>query len=336
MQSMAKMKLDLINKLRFSNPWKYKAPLLICWPYMLLAFTKTPPIDAIFFISLSYCTLFGIAGLGYLINDWADIKSDLKAGKSNKVGELKPALRIIILIILLVFAFAPWVWLPTNIYSYGLILLEVLLFLMYSLPPFRLKERGIFGVLTDSLYAYVIPSTLASLTFYLVGNGNYFEIKYFLIVINVWLLLVGLRGILLHQIQDHSNDKNAGVKTFAIQKGIPFAERLVRSLLPIEIILFTGFFVFVMEDFYLLFPAYILFILIRYFKERQNKQQVSLANYRRLSYRFLDDYYLDYLPIIILLQLVIINSHYMVILAIHLLLFRSFLKSLLQSLFFTR
>ena len=328
---MAKMNLNFINKLRFSNPWKYKAPLLICWPYMLVGFTQTKPIDALFFMSISYCTLFGIAGLGYLINDWADIKSDFRAGKSNKIGELKPALRIIILIILLVVAFAPWVWLPTNIYSYGLILLEVLLFLMYSLPPFRLKERGILGVLTDALYAYVIPSTLASLTFYLVGNANYLEIKYFLIVINVWLLLVGLRGIVLHQIQDHSNDKNAGVKTFATQNGLSLAERLVRSLLPIEIILFTGFFVFVIEDFYLLFPAYIVFIIRRYFQEEKNNHKVTLVNYRRFSCRFLDDFYLDYLPFLILLQLCISNYYYVPLLILHLIFFRSAIKNIFRK-----
>jgi 4-hydroxybenzoate polyprenyltransferase len=331
MQSMAKMKLDLINKLRFSNPWKYKAPLLICWPYMLLAFTKTPPIDAIFFISLSYCTLFGIAGLGYLINDWADIKSDLKAGKSNKVGELKIGVRLLILTLLCVFSFLPWLVLPMNEYSWALIGLEIILFLFYSLPPFRLKEKGFLGIITDTMYAYIVPSILASLTFYLIVPETDFDLLSYLLVLSIWLTMVGIRGILFHQIQDHDNDKNAGVKTFVTRKGIPLAEQLVRSLLPIEIILFTGFFVFVIEDFYLLFPAYIVFIIIRYFQEGKNNQKVTLVNYRRFSYRFLDDFYLDYLPVLILLQLCISNYYYIPLLVLHLLFFRNAIKNIFRK-----
>lgn len=325
------MNFDLINKLRFSNPWKYKAPLLICWTYMIIHYTQVEPISALGYMLLAYATLFGIAGLGYFINDWADIRSDQLAGKPNKVGELSLGVRLLILILLCAFSFLPWLILPMNEYSWALIGIEIILFLMYSLPPLRLKEKGFLGIITDTMYAYIVPSILASLTFYLIVPETDFDLLSYLLVLSIWLTMVGIRGILFHQIQDHDNDKNAGVKTFVTRKGIPLAEQLVRSLLPIEIILFTGFFVFVIEDFYLLFPAYIVFIIIRYFQEGKNNQKVTLVNYRRFSYRFLDDFYLDYLPVLILLQLCISNYYYIPLLVLHLLFFRNAIKNIFRK-----
>jgi 4-hydroxybenzoate polyprenyltransferase len=107
---------------------------------------------------LAYATLFGIAGLGYFINDWADIRSDQLAGKPNKVGELSLGVRLLILILLCAFSFLPWLILPMNEYSWALIGIEIILFLMYSLPPLRLKEKGFLGIITDTMYAYISKS----------------------------------------------------------------------------------------------------------------------------------------------------------------------------------
>lgn len=323
--------LALINKLRFGNPWKYKAPLLICWPYIMILLTGIKPIEAIYFILMAYSTLFGIASLGYFINDWSDIKSDKKAGKANKMGELNLGFKILILIILLSFSFVPWIWFAKNQYTYILLGSEILLFLLYSLPPFRLKERGTLGILTDSLYAYVVPSMLAGLTFYLIGRGNYVDFEFFMFAVSVWLLVLGIRGILLHQLLDYDNDLDAGVKTFTTKKGTSMAERIIAAVLPIELILLTGFFVFVMNEFWLLFPGYLVYCLFQWMIARKNKEKPSMKDYRKFSYMFLDDFYLDVLPILILTQICISNYYYVPLLVLHVIFFRNFIKNILRK-----
>ncbi len=321
------MVIDLINKLRFSNPWRFKAPLLLCWPYLLIYVTDTPKVDSLLFIALAYCTLFGIAALGYFINDIADITSDKAAGKPNKIGELPVVLRILIFVALLLIAFIPWIWLPKDAISLTLIIIEFFLFIIYSSPPFRLKEKGVLGVITDSLYAYVVPATLASITFFYVGNKNYQLFLELIIVSTMWLFMVGLRGILLHQLQDHQNDLNAGVKTFVTKKGYTNVENLVKGLLQVEILFFLLFLIFLLPELYLIIPCYILFLIIRLHQLRKNGEE---NDYRKFSYRLLDDFYLDFLPVLILIHLALVYYLFLFILIAHLILFRSFIRTIIK------
>lgn len=325
------MNFDLINKLRFSNPWKYKAPLLICWTYMIIHYTQVEPISALGYMLLAYATLFGIAGLGYFINDWADIRSDQLAGKSNKIGELSLGVRLLILTLLCTFSFLPWLILPMNEYSWVLIGLEIILFLIYSLPPFRLKEKGFFGIITDTMYAYIVPSILASLTFYLIVPETDFDLLSYLLVLSIWLTMVGIRGILLHQIQDHNNDKNSGIRTFITQRGIHVGEKILHKLIPVEGILLILFFVFVRETFYLLIPGYLAFCFYQLYMSSKNKEPIQIKDYRKFSYRLFDDFYLDYLPILILFQMCISNYYYVPILILHLLFYRNAIKNIFRK-----
>lgn len=323
--------LSFFTKLRFGNPWKYKAPLLICWTYMMIFLTGIEPKEALIAILMAYSTLFGIAALGYFINDWADIKTDKLAGKPNKLGELNIQLKLLILLILLGFAFVPWIWFPKNQYTYILLGSEIILFLLYSLPPFRLKEKGILGVLTDTLYAYILPTLLASLTFYLIGLEDYPHMFYFLLAVSAWLLVVGIRGILLHQIKDYQNDLNASVKTFVTKRGIEFAEKILGFLLPLELILLTGFFVFVFKEFYLLFPGFILYCIFQFALQAKSKEKITTKDFQKFTNRYYDGFYLDYFPVWILIQLCIYDYYYLPLLLLHMIFFRNFIKNIFSK-----
>jgi len=113
-----------------------------------------------------------------------------------------------------------------------------------------------------------------------------------------------------------------------VKKGSRAAETIIRNLLPIELILFSGFFVFVFNEFFLLFPVYIIFFLIRWYIERKLKEEVSFVNYQRFSFRFLDEFYLDWMPIVILTHLCLFDYGYLTLLGMHLILFRNPIKSL--------
>ncbi len=323
--------LALINRLRFGNPWKYKAPLLICWAYVMILLTGTEPWLAFYFMLLAFSTLFGMAALGYFINDLADISSDKKAGKDNYLSNLSTWMRLLVLSGLLLFSFVPWIWFPKTPFTYVLIGTEIFLFVMYSLPPFRLKQRGILGVFTDALYAYIVPSVLACYTFYQIGKESYIYFGFLMVAISVWLMIVGIRGILLHQLHDYENDLKAGVKTFVTKKGLVSSAKMVSSLLPFEAILMTGFFVFVIDEFYLLFPGLLLFCLYEFALSKKNKEKINTKDYRKFSNRFFDGFYLDFLPVIILIQLCFINYYYSLLLVLHLIFFRSFIKNILRK-----
>lgn len=295
---------------------------------MMIFFTGIEPKEALIAILLAYSTLFGIASLGYFINDWADIKTDKQAGKPNKLAEFNIGLKLLILLLLLGFAFVPWIWFPKNQYTYILLGSEILLFLLYSLPPFRFKEKGILGVLTDTLYAYILPTLLASLTFYLIGLEDYPHMFYFLVAVSAWLLVVGVRGILLHQVKDYQNDLNASVKTLVTKKGVAFAGRILDVLLPLELILLTGFFVFVFREFYLLFPGFILFCVYQFLVQHKKKEKTGPKDYQKFTNLYFDDFYLDYFPILILIHLCIADYYYAPLLVLHLLFFRSFIKNI--------
>jgi 4-hydroxybenzoate polyprenyltransferase len=331
MKNTGNMSANLINQLRLSNPWKYKAPLLICWPYLLIMFTRTYPMLALENMLLAYSTLFGIAGLGYFINDWADIRSDKAAGKKNKVGELKTGSRLLILVALLCFAFLPWIKLPVNIYSWILIGTEIFLFLIYSLPPFRLKEKGFLGILTDALYAYLVPSLLASLTFFLIMDGGYPGFEKFLVVLSAWLLIVGVRGILLHQMLDYQNDMNSNITTFITRHGTRSGEKILNILIPVEGLLMLLFFVFIVEDFYLIIPGYFVFCLYALYQGKKDQQPVRIKDHRKFSNRLFDDFLLDVFPVLILIQLCISNYFYAPLLVLHLVFFRNVVKNILRK-----
>lgn len=322
---------NFLDKLRFSNPWKYKAPLLISWTYAMTAVSEIDPLNSILHILLAYITLFGIAALGYFINDWADINSDKKAGKHNKLGEYSLLVKILILLFLLVISFGPWFYLPLDKYSLILIAVEILLFVLYSLPPFRLKVRGFLGVICDALYAYVVPSVLASYTFYLLGGATYLMFYTFLSFLIQWLLCIGIRGILLHQLQDYSNDILSNTKTFTTMKGVDKVRNIIQIFLPIELIMMLVFFFVIFPSFYFLLPGYTIFFIVTYLILKRQKTKIIFSDLRLFSYKFYDDFYLDVLPILILAHLCMIDWRYCLILGTHLFLFRNIIKNLMKK-----
>lgn len=319
---------DFFSKLRFGNPWKYKAPLLISWTYAITAVSEVDPLKSILHILLAYITLFGIAALGYFINDWADINSDKKAGKHNKLGEYSLLVKILILLFLLVISFGSWFYLPLDKYSLILIAVEILLFVLYSLPPFRLKERGFLGVICDTAYAYIVPSVLASYTFYLLGNRTFVGYHWFVLFMLPWLMLVGVRGILFHQLKDFENDVLSNTNTFTTRWGKDRIERTIKILLPFEAIFMLLFFSCFIQHFFLLLPGYIFYFVIRYFSVGIKKK--IYKDPRQFSYLFYDDFYLDVLPLFVLLHLCLTDWRFSIILITHLILFRNIVKNLLR------
>lgn len=315
------------KKLRLSKPWKYKAPLILTFTYFFILTGNVSHQEFINTFLAAIMTVIGFSGIGYLTNDLSDRKKDEKTGKQNSITGLSTLQIFFIGIFLTAVALLPWLYLPVDRISIFLIGSELLLFIIYAFPPFRLKEKGFLGLIVDALYAHVVPSLLASWTFYLVANASYELFIPFIIALGTWQLMSGIRNILSHQIVDFENDKKSGTHTWVTKKGVVKAEKLMKNvLIPLEIITFLGFLFFIQKEI-----NYFIFILIgflilayrSYAKVDETEKSVLRKQFTNI---FLDDFYIKWLPIIVLSGIMFIETEVRTVLILHLLLFQQQLQ----------
>ena len=313
----------LAHKLRLSNPWNYKVPVLICVPYLLFLIADFGWQDALIGIAWAFCTIIGIAGFGYLSNDFGDRKADLAAGKANLLAEISFGKTLLLLILFLALALLPWfLYFPVTKLSAALLAGEFLLFVLYIFPPFRLKERGMLGLFTDALYAHVNPVILAALTFQQLAKFEILGFEWLFGAFAVWQLFLGMRNILLHQIKDHENDLKSGIKTFSTQVGIDKANVwLGQFFAPLEIIFFVLFLAVLSVFTWLPIVAWFMYLLWAMLQKGHPK------TLRSWLYQYMDDFYIQWFPICILVALSLEEAGMLILLGMQILLFKTVLAN---------
>lgn len=307
------------HKLRLSKPWKYKVPLIIAFAYFLLLVGNVDPFHATMSFFAAIATTIGFMGFGYLTNDLADRKKDELAGKSNGTSNLSSISIVLLLLTFLAAALLPWMYLPMDGISWLCIILELVLFVLYAFPPFRLKERGFFGVIADALYAHVVPGFLASWTFYLVGNEHYEHFWIFAIVLTVWQFFSGCRNILSHHYLDFDNDQASGTKTVATGIGKEKVHQLMtRVFIPLEVLSLLFFLAIVQLKIDYLVLVVLLFLMLAWanFKLETGETRVKL-----FTNTFLDRFYIHWFPYIQLFSIAFCMCDYWWILVFHVLIF---------------
>jgi hypothetical protein len=107
-------------------------------------------------------------------------------------------------------------------------------FSLYSLPPIRLKARGVAGVLADASGAHLFPTLVAiGLVFRASGTS---PDPAWLAAAGLWALACGLRGILWHQLLDAEADRAASVRTFVTANSRRHVVGLARYVIfPVEL-----------------------------------------------------------------------------------------------------
>ena len=317
--------LLFFRKLRLSEPWNHKAPFLICVPYFFL-FAADARFDfALLAVLYSLCTIIGIAGFGYFCNDLADRDADQKAGISNGTIGLSKWQIILIFTVFLTAALLPWVfYFPVDRVSVSLLIAQFFLFIIYAVPPLRLKERGLPGIITDALYAHANPAILAAYTFYLLTGEVYHLLLLFLATLFFWQFFLGLRNILQHQILDIDNDRKAGAYTYAIKTGEKTAFHIMKNyFVPLELIGFIAFTYVASLTIPLLLIAWPLYSLIAVLIIRLHWKEKLLIPLHDRLYFFMDDYYLRWMPVIFLVALCIHDLKMILLLILHLTLFKN-------------
>lgn len=181
----------------------------------------------------------GIAGASHLINDWADIEADALAGKPNLAATIPPLGRAALLLGAFVVGICPWLVVRPGTPAAALIGALVVLPVLYSAPPLRLKARGLGGVIADAADAHVVPSLLTF--FVMVGAGTATRSWTIgLVAVGLWSTGVGVRAILHHQVLDLVNDREAHVSTYATRWGPGGAQRLGDGAFALELVGLAG------------------------------------------------------------------------------------------------
>ncbi len=230
------VKNTLENALRMRD-WRFSfIPVIFGLLYLFVHLGAGAPLaDTWLLLLASLLTSFGFASFGYLLNEWTDITSDAQAGKVNKLAHFTQLQRGGLMLAVILIGGLPWLILPSDKLSFQLILLELSLFIVYSLQPLRLKNFwGISNVL-DAAYAYVVPIYLAKHTFSLYFQGS-LSTHSDLLLFSL-LFCLGLRNILIHQINDLHHDQYIGHFTLPSVLGLKRTNILLWLHLFTELVL---------------------------------------------------------------------------------------------------
>lgn len=251
-----------------------------------------------------------LGSFGYYINDVFDVKQDEKVNKKNFAAKHSKITRIIIPLTLIVFTFLSWHFLNKQQIILYVLLLEIGLFFIYSLPQIRFKEKPILSIVIDALYAYVIWGVINYLLVQSWRGGTDFKLVSPFILYILWLFFIGMRGILSHHVTDYQNDLRTKTKTFATYYGLDKTIILQKLIFaPIELLLFFVFLFIIYQPLAYIYFLYILLSLLYYRKEIINdfylKQELNLISI------LIDKFYYSWLPISSLILLSTINIQYL-------------------------
>ncbi len=309
----------------------YKFSLIFCSIYVVLFYGNNLECNILFYLFISILLSIGIAGLGYVMNDIKDFKDDLQNNKPNLFNKFSKSQSVLLVVLFALLSIFPWLYLPTDKYTFYLLVIEFLLFFVYAFPPFRLKEKGFLGIITDALYAQVVPSLLAVYTFSKISN-TILNVK-LIVLYSAWLLLVGIRNIIKHQVEDFDNDKNTKTKTFVTIYGIEYSKKIsLKYLFPIEFILFTSLLITIKTPYFIALLGYLLYTTILFIKRNKTTE---IDSFYFINTRIFNEFYEIHLPIILLVCFCFSNAIFIFILGFNLLIFSpiylSYLKGFLNK-----
>lgn len=181
-----------------------------------------------------------VPGAAYVsvINDLTDLRDDVASGKSNRLVGKSRAFIATVLACCIAPGIAVSLYWRNDPLLLSLYLAAWAAFSLYSIPPVRLKARGLLGVLADASGAHLFPTLLVVSLVYRWVGGSLDPVWF--TAVAVWSLSVGLRGILWHQLSDLHNDEKIGLRTYAQERTVAQLRRLGNFIIfPVEMASFA-------------------------------------------------------------------------------------------------
>jgi len=199
--------------IRATEWWEYKIGPLLGMGYATTFVTKMPLIEAVPVLLTTLAGLVIGAVFASLINDVTDVDDDVAVGKKNRMAGFSERIRWLFpmgcVVVGVVFGF----FIYPDLLSLFFYALAWLSFILYSVPPIRLKTKGGIGVLCCAGGESLFPALFvaARLTY----AAEWPVPFWWFLAIGVWALTFGLRAILWHQFRDRENDLMTNTSTFA-------------------------------------------------------------------------------------------------------------------------
>jgi len=310
--------MNVFNLIRTNEWWEYKFPPVLAVGYMVIVNSGHTFISLSFVLVILLLSLITGAAYVSMLNDATDITDDEVAGKKNRMARFSNFKKSCLVAIPLLSGLCFTIYYASDILTMLLYFSSYLCFTLYSLPPVRLKKRGVSGIFADAAGSQLFPTlcVAAFLFFKTQQPVNY----YLIICIGAWSMCFGLRGILWHQFHDLEKDLLSGTKT--IVQSLNKKEIHITGTVLIYIEFLT--FAILLFTFKLLLPAIMLLIYFLYLAGLYKKWKVRTILIRPTqdAYRiFMNEYYQVFLPLSILVSVVLKQPSMLVILCVHILLF---------------
>lgn len=288
-------------------------PLHTLWPLLLTVLLALAP------------------GAAYvsLLNDLTDLRDDLAGGKANRLNG--KSRRFVALALIL--SVAPGIgfafywrgdWLVVGLYGAAW-----LAFSLYSLPPFRLKNRGFLGMLADAAGSNLFPHALVAV---LVFRWNQTPLDgRWLAFVAGWSFFYGLRGILWHQLCDLQFDEKSNVRTFARLHPPALLKRLGEWLIfPLELAALAG--VLILLGNALVWISLGFYVVVEAIRVKLSKVNVIIVAPRPRFRLAMQDFYDVFYPLALLLSSTKLHAWDALVLLIHVVVFPHWLFVTLRGL----
>jgi hypothetical protein len=291
--------LEVTRAVRASEWWEFKLSPILATAYATAFLLKLPVASLWPQLLLTLAALAACAAYVSVVNDLTDFKDDLASGKANRLVGKSRAFAATLLASCILFGLAVTIRWRGELLLLSLYSASWIVFTLYSLRPFRLKGRGVFGVLADASGAHLFPSLLAAAVVYRRQSGPT-DMVWFASVA-AWSLSFGVRGILWHQIGDLRNDEKIGLGTFARKHKTVLLRRLVHFLIfPAEVAAFccmlwrTGS--------TLAFALLCYYLLLAFLRKRLWGMNLVVVVPEAKSYIVMQEYYEVFFPLAFLLS----------------------------------
>jgi 4-hydroxybenzoate polyprenyltransferase len=192
--------------------WEYKIAPILAFFYATAFLVEAPLLALAPALLLLLAALVPGAVYVSVLNDLTDREEDRKAGKANRLAGASAWLPFAAIGPAVAAGLAvAWMW-RGDPPLLGCYLAAWTAFTLYSLPPVRLKTRGVAGLAADAAGAHLFPTLVAVLLAFRAAGVPVDPL--WLAAVGLWAFAHGLRGILWHQLLDSKADEAAGVRTF--------------------------------------------------------------------------------------------------------------------------
>lgn len=290
---------------RIYDWWEYKIPQILV-PIYLLVLNSDYIINNKNNFEIFFKLLIGLV-LGALtvsiMGEYYDIKQDKIANKKNGFKNLSYEKSVLVIFILIFINILYLLFVKTEPKIFYL--LSILIFFFYYIPLFRLKEKGILGVIADSLGSHVFPSCFVFL--FLIPVNTILKLEYGIFFF--WIFLFGVRGIINHQYTDLENDKKSNTNTFVRTSSRLTKKTLQKTLFSFELILFSTL-ITLTVNYYLIVLGILIYLLILFGRKMLFNNAIVYFNIKKdQAYTlFLFEFYTIFFPLLLIIQIYVVNK----------------------------